>query len=158
VEETFPHLDALWQSALWLFQGEHLAEALVLDSMRKACCEWHLPSNSPSDKARLFRFFAIEFLGFGTREHHEPPQGILIPEIDAKTTTYQEMSPQDVFMNMESRRQLLITDISNEHVKGAVFRLMPLARLMFVLLLRERFRTERSHTSSIWGWHRSRRC
>lgn len=137
--DTFPHLDALGRTALWLTMHSRLAEDLVLTAMTQAYREWQDSRESVSSKVRLFRMLAREFFGFGMRQRRYQTSTSFHSE-NIKTTERPEGRNLQATTAAISRSQLpLLADIPHVAVKGAIARLRPHSRLLLILLYREHY-------------------
>jgi DNA-directed RNA polymerase specialized sigma24 family protein len=136
---TFPHLDALWMTALWLTMRDSLAEKLVLKTMTRAYLEWQDSGDLVNNKARLFRILTREFFSSGKRRHQWHQPGKYLSENIRTTTSSERRFPQDATSAIEPSHLPLLTGVSDVPVKGAIARLRPRSRLIMILLFRERF-------------------
>jgi DNA-directed RNA polymerase specialized sigma24 family protein len=116
-----------------------LAQTLALRTMMKAYREWHLDDGNISNKARLYRILAREFLGIGKGKTHKYQPGQFLSETNGTSANIGNVNPREVTSATEFRRLLLSDGSSDVSVKAAVVRLRPQSRLMMTLLLRERF-------------------
>ena len=134
--DTFPHLESLWRTALWLTMRRSFAEELVLRTMTNAYRTWSGSVDSAYDRARLFRCLAREF----SDSNDQRPQGRgYIPE-NGETVMNSDNGSQPYCLASIDRRELsLLTRISHVPVKAAIARLRPQSRLIVLLLVRERF-------------------
>jgi RNA polymerase sigma-70 factor, ECF subfamily len=136
--DTFPHLDALWTTALWLTRRSSLAENLVLTTITRAYREWHVPDDRVGDKSRLFRMLTREFFGCGKRRRRWGQSGALSENIMTTAGSVWRI-PRGPVSAIELLQLPLLNEISDVSVKGAIARLRPRSRLIMLLFFRERF-------------------
>jgi len=137
--DSFPHLDALWRTALWLTMRSSLAENLVLTTITRAYREWQDSRDVASSKARLFRMLTREFFGSGTHRRRRQPFTLFHSENITTTAGPQRRNPQHMKAGIRHSQLPLLAGISHVAVKGVIARLRPLSRLLLILLYRERF-------------------
>lgn len=137
--DTFPHLDALWETALWLTMHGSLAENLVLKTMTRAYREWQDPGELAGSKVRLFRIFTREFFGFGKQKEQWHQSAPFHSENTRATAGSRSGNPQNTMTAITQSQLQWLAGISGMAVKGTIARLRPHARLMLILLYRERF-------------------
>lgn len=134
--DTFPHVEALQASALWLTMRWTNAEALVLKTMTKAYRSWHNSPDRSSDKARLFRILVREVSGLGYRRFQN--RGYL-PENGETAANKDNGHGHHQSESIDRRELSQLTGIPGIYVRAAIARLRPLSRLIMTLLFRERF-------------------
>ena len=136
--ETFPHLDAVWKTALWLTKRRTAAEKLVLGTMIRAYREWHVPDDRVGDKVRLLRVLTREFFGYGKQRRRWDQPGALSENVRSSAGSGRRIPPGPV-STIEHSQLPPLSEISDVFVKGAIARLRPRSRLIMLLLFRERF-------------------
>jgi len=134
--DTFPHLEALWRTALALTMRLSYAEDLVLRTMTKAYPTWHGSVDTVGSKTRLFRILAREFSGAGNRRNQP---GQFLHENGKTGANNGDSGRQYGVPSIDPRELLLVSRISDVSAKGAIARLRPESRLIMLLLMRERF-------------------
>ena len=67
--DAFPHLEALWRTALWLTMRESSAENLVVKTMTQAYRTWDDSHDDAGNKALLFRILVRKFSKIGGRKY-----------------------------------------------------------------------------------------
>lgn len=135
-EDTFPHLEALWRTAMWLTSHSSMAEILVLKTMIRASRSWSVPNSTVSSKARLFRILTWEFFKAGSRKR--PPDRF--PPVENRVTGVTlDDGRQYPRASIYCRDLLLMTRFSDESVKRVIAHLKPKSRLIMILLFREGF-------------------
>ncbi len=139
VKDTFPHLDSLWQSALWFTLRSSLAEELVLKTMARGYREWPDSDSSVNRKAWLFRILTRELLGSGNRKQQLYQSTPIHSENAGASADYDGENPQNTTTAIKHSQLPLLAGISDVAVKEAVARLKPHSRLMLTLLYREQF-------------------
>lgn len=137
--DTFPHLDAVWRTALWLTMRSSLAENLALKSMTRAYQEWQNSGDLVSSKARLFRILTREFFGFGKQKQRWRQSTPFLSENIRTTADPEGRNPQTTMTAIRHSQLPLLPGISHVAVKGAIAHLRPHSRLLLMLLYRERF-------------------
>lgn len=136
---TFPHLESLFQGALWLSMRGHVAEKLVLNTMARAYREWHDVIENYSAKVHLFKILALEFF-VGERQEpiwHQTDQhrsGSI-----NKTINLEEKILKRRLITIKQNQLTFLTNIPKIRVKGAIAHLKPFSRFLLILLYRERF-------------------
>jgi DNA-directed RNA polymerase specialized sigma24 family protein len=138
-EDTFPHLEALWRTALWLTMRWSYAEGLVLKTMTQAYESWLDSGDSAGSKARLFRILTNEFAGNGD-QRHQP--GRFLPQQCPTVAKANDGGRHYADASIDRQELLLLTKISHMSVKGTIARLRVQSRLIMILLFRERFSYE----------------
>lgn len=135
-QDAFPHLEALWRTALWLTTRWSKAERLVLETMARAYEAWHSPNGAVGNKARLFRTLLLEF----SQDGSENGTSELIFSKPVSTPTIINNGGQqrsDASTTHQEMQQL--SRISEVSVKGAIARLELPARLAMILRFQEGF-------------------
>ena len=139
MEDTFPHLDSLRQSALWLTLRGILAEELVMKTMTRSYREWHVSDDLVGNKVRLFRVLTREFFGFG-RQGRQWYDSMPFRSEGSPTNASPDLrSPQTRMSTIEQSQLQTLNGIPCVLVKGAIAHLRPHSRLMLMLLYREQF-------------------
>ena len=136
--DTFPHLDAVRRTALWLTMRGIAAEKLVLETMMRAYREWHVPDDRVGDTARLLRMLTREFFGCGKQRRRWNQPGALSENVSPTAGSGWRIPPSPVSA-IEHSQLPLLSVISDVSVKGAIARLRPRSRLIMLMLFRERF-------------------
>jgi RNA polymerase sigma-70 factor, ECF subfamily len=135
-QDAFPHLEALWRTALWLTTRWSKAERLVLEAMARAYETWHSPNDAVGNKARLFKTLLLEFAlesgENGTSEQISSKPVSTPTTIDIGGQRYSDASTTHQELQQLSR-------ISEVSVKGAIARLALPARLAMILRFQEGF-------------------
>jgi len=133
------HLEALYQTSLWLTMRGSLAKDLTMRTMTSAYREWHTAKVLVSNKTYLFRILAREFFAPGEQRHTEYQTGKFLSENNGHIPDPNSGSLRHAVPEIESMRQLLKNEASAASVKGAIARFRPNARLVLILLYRENF-------------------
>lgn len=135
-KDTFPHVEALWRTALWLTKRWSHAEDLVLKTMVEAYCSWPDATDAIGSKARLFRILVRKFADFGNRRHHL--RGFL-PENGETVVNSGNGDQHHLEASIDQRELGRLAGISSVSVRGVIARLRPESRLVMILLHREQF-------------------
>ena len=134
--DTLPHLEALWNAALWLTMRSNQAEWLLIETIAQAYRASHLPGDTFSSKARLFRILTREF--YTAAKDGQQPSWVLGGGRNAAGNG-NGSSPTVTAASIDSQELLHLKAIPDAYVKGAVARLRSQPRLIMMLHLRERF-------------------
>jgi len=134
--EAFPHLEALWRTALGLTLRDKSAENLVVKTMVRAYRTWDKSTDTVGSAARLFRFLTREFSRIGQRKHRP---GRFLHENNRTVEDSGNGGRQPISASIDQSEVLLLTGIPDISVRGTVARLRPQSRLMTLLLMREGF-------------------
>lgn len=137
VVETFPHLDSLWQNALWLTMHNRHAEDLVLKTVTKGYREWHDYGDTVSCKVWLFRILMREYFGYGI-QGSSMGQSRTLPSYLKSMACSDRSSPSSSISAIEHSHLLQLSSISEVSLKRAIARLRPWYRMVILLWLRDR--------------------
>ena len=135
-EDTFPHLEALWGTALWLTTRWSKAEELVLETMVRAYGLWDSPNGAVSSKARLFRILMAEFSGENGRNRRSTRDLSKVSKLPSVIDDGGQQYAGPSVVHHDLRQLSWISDVL---VKGAIARLEVPARLTMILRFQERF-------------------
>jgi RNA polymerase sigma-70 factor, ECF subfamily len=135
-QDAFPHLEALWRTALWLTTRWSKAERLVLETMARAYETWHSPNGAVGNKARLFKTLLLEF-ALESGENGTSEQIFSRPVSTPTTIDNGGQRYSDASTTHQELQQL--SRISEVSVKGAIARLELPARLAMILRFQEGF-------------------
>lgn len=134
-EALFPHLEALWGTALWLTSHQSFAENLLLATVSQAYRLWVNPVHGASHRIYLFRIMVSESSRVGPETAASRRNFGELPCVadDAKADGRSQRSGASV-----DRQDLqILSQISGSLFKGAATRLSPQSRLIMILHLRE---------------------
>jgi RNA polymerase sigma-70 factor, ECF subfamily len=79
--EAFPHLDALWQTSLWLTENEDTALALVKESFVKAFRSWSRSALETDCRQLLFKTLGKLFFANSVK-NDQAPQELIADDVD----------------------------------------------------------------------------
>nr|MBN2278802.1 sigma-70 family RNA polymerase sigma factor [candidate division Zixibacteria bacterium] len=133
-EDTFPHLEALRRTALWLTIHDSIAEDLVLNTMARAYDKWSYTYDLVSNKTRLFKVLTREFLGFGKERQKWYHSGQYLSENISVTSDPEAGNPRNSISVIEQLEQRLANGFSEKFVRHIIVRLRPQSRLILSLL------------------------
>lgn len=135
-EDSLPHLDALWSTALWLTKRSSSADQLVTATMAQAYLLWPEDTNFTASKILLFRILTREF----SNSHRQRPQPDQVsPKPDSPPADNGNGHKPNPVAPLDRRDLIPLMGISDMLVKGTIARLRPLSRLIMLLHLHERF-------------------
>jgi RNA polymerase sigma-70 factor (ECF subfamily) len=134
--EAFPHVEALWRTAMWLTMRGNSAENLIVKTMSQAYRTWDDSTDTVGSAARLFRVLTREFFRMGKRRHRS---GRFLDENEKMASDSGSGGRQPASATIDDGELLLLTGIPDIWIRGTVARLQPRSRLIILLLLREGF-------------------
>ena len=135
-ERTFPHLEALYRTALWLTMRKSDADDLVVKAMAQAYLQWRTSTQTVDIKARLFRVLVRE--SSATTATRRRPDRLVRPRRTIPALAYcgERRYPEASIEEWELTKLAAVSDVA---VKGTIAHLGARSRLIMILLLQERF-------------------
>lgn len=133
---TFPHLQALWTTGLWLTKRASHADQLLARTVTQAYLSWKVEGIPADSRVRLYRTLTREF---SASSRPIRPLDWAVPEHFTAPSDGGNGDQPRPATSVDRQGLVLFNGISPIAVKGAIARLRPLSRLIMILHFRERF-------------------